>query len=59
MVVADIDADKVARLAKGDLDIFEEGLPELVSEGLATRRLRFVVAQKRLGLFDKRSAGTI
>ena len=43
VVVADIDADKVARLAKGDLDIFEEGLPELVSEGLATRRLRFVV----------------
>ncbi len=43
VVVADIDADKVARLAKGDIGILEEGLPELVSEGLATRRLRFVV----------------
>lgn len=43
VVVADIDADKVARLEKGDIGIFEEGLAELVSEGLATRRLRFVV----------------
>jgi UDPglucose 6-dehydrogenase len=43
VVVADIDADKVARLEKGDIGILEEGLPELVSEGLATRRLRFVV----------------
>ena len=43
VVIADIDADKVARLEKGDIGILEEGLPELVSEGLATRRLRFVV----------------
>ena len=43
VVVADIDADKVRRLAKGDIGILEEGLPELVSDGLATRRLRFVV----------------
>ncbi|HSO96913.1 MAG TPA: UDP-glucose/GDP-mannose dehydrogenase family protein [Acidimicrobiia bacterium] len=43
VIVADIDADKVTRLAKGDIEIFEEGLPELVSEGLATRRLQFVV----------------
>jgi UDPglucose 6-dehydrogenase len=43
VVVADIDADKLARLEKGDIGILEEGLPELVSEGLATRRLRFVV----------------
>jgi UDPglucose 6-dehydrogenase len=43
VIVADVDADKVARLAKGDIHILEEGLPELVSEGLATRRLRFVV----------------
>jgi UDPglucose 6-dehydrogenase len=43
VVVADIDADKVARLEKADIGILEEGLPELVSEGLATRRLRFVV----------------
>jgi UDPglucose 6-dehydrogenase len=43
VVVADIDADKVARLEKGDIGILEDGLPELVSEGLATRRLRFVV----------------
>ncbi len=43
VVVGDIDADKVRRLTKGDIDVLEEGLPELVAEGLATRRLRFVV----------------
>jgi UDPglucose 6-dehydrogenase len=43
VVVADIDAEKVRRLAKGEVDVLEEGLPELVAEGLATRRLRFVV----------------
>ncbi len=43
VTVGEIDADKVRRLAKGDVDVLEEGLPELVAEGLATRRLRFVV----------------
>ncbi|HEV2309106.1 MAG TPA: UDP-glucose/GDP-mannose dehydrogenase family protein, partial [Acidimicrobiia bacterium] len=39
----EIDEEKVRRLLKGDVDVLEEGLPELVAEGLATRRLRFVV----------------
>jgi UDPglucose 6-dehydrogenase len=42
VVVGDVDTDKVRRLAKGEVDVLEEGLPELVSEGLSTRRLRFV-----------------
>jgi UDPglucose 6-dehydrogenase len=49
VIVADIDADKVHRLEKGDIGILEEGLPELVSEGLATRRLRFVVGAAAAG----------
>jgi UDPglucose 6-dehydrogenase len=40
---ADIDAERVARLAKGEIPILEDGLPGLVAEGLAVQRLRFVV----------------
>jgi UDPglucose 6-dehydrogenase len=40
---ADVDADKVARLGKGEVPILEEGLPALVAEGLSSRRLQFVV----------------
>jgi UDPglucose 6-dehydrogenase len=40
---ADIDADRVARLTKGEIPILEEGLPGLVAEGLAVQRLEFVV----------------
>jgi UDPglucose 6-dehydrogenase len=40
---ADIDADRVARLAKGEIPILEEGLPGLVAEGLSIQRLHFVV----------------
>ncbi len=43
VVAADLDPDRVARLNKGDVPILEEGLPRLVAEGLASRRLRFVV----------------
>jgi UDPglucose 6-dehydrogenase len=43
VVCADLDADKVARLAKGEVPILEEGLDELVAHGLASERLRFVV----------------
>lgn len=39
---ADIDADRVARLSKGEIPILEEGLPGLVAEGLAISRLQFV-----------------
>lgn len=43
VVCADIDAERVKMLSKGEVPILEEGLPRLVSEGLASRRLRFVV----------------
>ncbi|HZP27874.1 MAG TPA: UDP-glucose/GDP-mannose dehydrogenase family protein [Acidimicrobiia bacterium] len=43
VVAADLDADKVARLRKGEVPILEERLPALVAEGLEARRLRFVV----------------
>lgn len=43
VVAADIDADRVALLSKGEVPILEEGLPELLAEGLASKRLRFVV----------------
>jgi len=40
---ADIDEERVAKLRKGEVSILEEGLPELVAEGLRSGRLRFVV----------------
>jgi UDPglucose 6-dehydrogenase len=40
---ADIDEQRVRALSKGEVPILEEGLPALVAEGLAARRLRFVV----------------
>lgn len=40
---ADIDADRVARLTKGEAPIHEAGLPDLLASGLASGRLRFVV----------------
>jgi UDPglucose 6-dehydrogenase len=43
VVCGDVDAEKVARLAKGEVPMLEEGLPALVAEGLASRRLAFVV----------------
>lgn len=43
VVCADVDQDKISRLAKGDVDIREPGLSDLVSDGLAAGRLSFVV----------------
>jgi UDPglucose 6-dehydrogenase len=40
---ADVDAERVARLQKGEVPILEAGLPELLAAGLASRRLKFVV----------------
>src|SRR3954453_21597625 len=40
---ADLDQERVRALSKGEVPILEEGLPALVAEGLASRRLRFVV----------------
>src|SRR3979411_1485663 len=39
VVCADIDPIKVERLSRGNVDILEPGLPELVAEGLAAGRL--------------------
>ncbi len=43
VVCADVIADKVERLARGDVPIFEAGLPELVRAGLEGNRLSFVL----------------
>jgi UDPglucose 6-dehydrogenase len=42
VVAADVDADRVARLGKGEVPILEDGLDRLVTDGLAARRLSFV-----------------
>src|SRR5579862_7192563 len=41
VVCVDIDADKVARLDRGEVPIFEPGLVELVAANRAKQRLRF------------------
>ena len=43
VVCADVDADKVERLRRGEVHIMEPGLSELVAEGLAAGRLSFVL----------------
>jgi UDPglucose 6-dehydrogenase len=43
VVCADIDPERVARLQKGEVPILEAGMTELLAEGLASRRLQFVV----------------
>ena len=42
VICADIDEERVARLNKGEVPILEKGLPELISAGLTSHRLRFV-----------------
>jgi UDPglucose 6-dehydrogenase len=43
VVCGDNDAEKVRSLSKGEVPVLEEGLPELVAAGLASRRLTFVL----------------
>lgn len=43
VICADIDADKIEALNRGEVPILEKGLDELVREGLKSGRLRFVV----------------
>ena len=43
VVCADLDQERVDRLNKGEVPIFEKGLGALLAEGLASKRLRFVV----------------
>lgn len=44
VLCADIDADRIEKLSKGFIPIFEPGLEELVSEGIASQRLRFTTS---------------
>jgi UDPglucose 6-dehydrogenase len=46
VVCADIDAGKVDRLRRGEVDILEPGLVDLVVEGQAAGRLEFVVGAR-------------
>lgn len=46
VVCADVDAAKVERLSAGRVTILEPGLSDLVAEGLAAGRLRFVLGAK-------------
>lgn len=41
VVCVDTDADKVARLARGEVPFFEPGLGEMVARNVAAQRLRF------------------
>src|SRR3546814_15097705 len=43
VVCADIDAGKVERLQRGEIPILEDGLDNLVHEGIQNGRLSFVV----------------
>ena len=43
VVCADVDAAKIGRLRRGEVDILEPGLPELVSENVLAGRLSFVL----------------
>ena len=43
VICADIDPEKVARLQRGELPIYEPGLPQIVAEATRAGRLTFVV----------------
>ena len=43
VICADIDAEKVAGLQRGEIPILEPGLDNLVREGLPSGRLQFVL----------------
>jgi UDPglucose 6-dehydrogenase len=43
VICADIDSNKIERLQKGHIPIYEQGLEDLVQEGLQQRRLSFVL----------------
>ncbi len=45
----DIDARKVAMLEKGEIPIYEPGLPELVHKNTASKRLRFTTKLSDIG----------
>lgn len=43
---ADVDASKIQRLSRGEIPIVEHGLEQLVADGLASGRLRFVLGAR-------------
>ncbi len=47
VVCADIDAERIERLGRGEVPIVEAGLDQIVAEGLESGRLRFVVGAAR------------
>ena len=48
VVCGDVDAEKIDRLRNGEIPIVEEGLTEIVSEGISTGRLEFVVGATKV-----------
>jgi UDPglucose 6-dehydrogenase len=46
VVCADVDAAKVGRLRRGEIDILEPGLGEVVADGLSAGRLSFTVGTR-------------
>ncbi|WP_282856108.1 UDP-glucose dehydrogenase family protein [Pseudoclavibacter helvolus] len=49
VVGIDVDAEKVAKLASASAPFFEPGLPELLSEGIASGRLRYTTDMSQAG----------
>lgn len=49
VVCGDIDEEKINRLSNGEIPIVEEGLTEIVNEGITTGRLEFVVGATEVG----------
>ncbi|MDO4760910.1 MAG: UDP-glucose/GDP-mannose dehydrogenase family protein [Corynebacterium sp.] len=52
VIGVDIDADKVAKLNRGDVPFFEPGLEQILQQSLASGRLRFAVAPATDELVD-------
>ena len=49
VICADIDEEKVARLNRGEIPIYEPGLEPLVKRNLASGRLQFTTNVPRIG----------
>lgn len=49
VVCGDVDEEKINRLRKGEISIVEEGLTEIVNEGITSGRLEFVIGATEVG----------
>ena len=47
----DVDADKIKRLAAGEVPFHEPGLPEMLTAALESGRLRFTTSYEEVGDF--------